>query len=747
MKCKFLSVVTLFFLLMLTGLVKVKAQSQVTVIDSRHYSNVFSETRNYRIFLPKGYNSNPQKKYPVIYFLHGWSQRYFGSGQDRYAEYDNGNDNNGDNIEKFVSDHEVIVVKSDGYDRSANEEYYKRPYNMGPVVTYRQFPIYFPELINHIDASYSTLTDREHRGITGLSMGGFMAYLIGGKYPHLFSAVGSFCPSAEFSIGPKDFPVEYRHLEMYKNYEGINVRLNYGDKDFIRSYHEDRNRVWTQVLDNYEYKIYPGEHSTIGLGDMFEYLYNTFKNPPRKPLKWAHIDLYPVFSVWDYSINTDRNIPGFTILENVDARGFKCAVREFLPNGEVLSFVNVSIITPGIYEKNQLYIINDFDVIKRSASQKIIQSDNLGRLKISLNGSIHEIGINKQKDKPNISMVSFKIENMNWATHNKDVAISIELLNKGQALGKNIKAKLSTINKSTIIGKSESLVGSIAVNETQTCKTPFVFNVKGDSIEMLKFKLVMQDDSRNEWIEFFEIELKKDLLEIKDFEIADGKIFKVSKSGTDTDTINLGIGNGDGVANPGESIVILVKDQNKYWCTTLSSADKYVNPFGVNVRKSDNWGPFDNVGGSAKYNVPLLSSDCPEDKTIDFSASYWVPVIEDMHVIKQGKISIIVKGKDNTPPALRWVQIPGDNILQAMIFDGSKIKQAKATLIAKDNPGKRFDVELKDDGSAGDRVAADNVFSGKLPFQNFGFYRVVIEARDSFENKATTEAPGTFVLH
>lgn len=747
MKCKFLSGVTLFILLMLTGLVKVKAQAQVTILDSRHYSNVFSETRYYRIFLPKGYNSNPRKKYPVIYFLHGWSQRYFGSGQDSYAEYDKGNDNNADNIEKFVSEHEVIVVKSDGYDRSASEEYYKRPYNMGPVVTYRQFPVYFTELIHHIDNSYNTLTDREHRGITGLSMGGFMAYLIGGKYPHLFSAVGGFCPSAEFSIGPKDLPVEYRHIEMYKNYEGINVRLNYGDKDFIRSYHEDRNRVWTQVLDNYEYKIYPGEHSTLGLGDMFEYLFNTFKNPPQKPLKWAHTDLYPVFSVWDYSISTDRNIPGFTILENVDARGFKCTVREFLPDGEVLAFVNVSITTPGIYEKNQWYTINDFDVIKRSASQKIIQSDNLGRLKISLNGSNHEIGINKLKDKPNISLVSFKIENMNWATHNKDVAISIELLNKGQVSGRNIKASLSTVNKSTSISKSESLAGSIAVNETQTCKTPFVFNVKGDSIEILKFKLVMQDDSRNEWIEFFEIELKKDLLEIKDFEIADGKIFKVAKSGTDTETINLGMGNGDGVANPGESIVILVKDQNKFWRSTLSSADKYVNPFGVNVRKSDYWGPFDNVGGSAKYNVPLLSSDCPEDQMIDFSASYWVPVIEDMHVIKQGKISIIVKGKDKTPPALSWVQIPGDNILQARIFDGSKIKYAKATLISKDNPGKRFDVELKDDGNAGDRVADDHVFSTKLPFQNFGFYRVVIEARDSFDNKATTEAPGTFVLH
>ncbi len=52
---------------------------KVTIIDSRHYSNVFGEIRNYRIFLPPGYYESPQKRYPVIYFYHGWSQRYFGS--------------------------------------------------------------------------------------------------------------------------------------------------------------------------------------------------------------------------------------------------------------------------------------------------------------------------------------------------------------------------------------------------------------------------------------------------------------------------------------------------------------------------------------------------------------------------------------------------------------------------------------------------------------------------------------------
>ena len=81
----------------------------------------------------------------------------------------------------------------------------------------------------------------------------------------------------------------------------------------------------------------------------------------------------------------------------------------------------------------------------------------------------------------------------------------------------------------------------------QVCQTPFTFFVQADSIEIEKFKLTIRDENKNEWVEFFEIPIKKDVAEIKDFEIADGKIFTVAKGGTDTETILLGSGNGDGV--------------------------------------------------------------------------------------------------------------------------------------------------------------------------------------------------------
>jgi len=735
-------------LVLLTGSLYSDAQSagNVSIIDSMHYSNVFGEIRNYRIFLPPAYFQNPQKKYPVIYFLHGWSQRYFGDGGQNYEQFDSGNQSKGDNIANFVSSHDVIVVKSDGYNRSPGEKYYFRPYNVTPVETFRQFPIYYPELIDYIDAHYKTIADREHRAISGLSMGGFMTFWISGKYPDLFTAAGNFCGSAEFEVGPKDFPVEYRHIDMHKNYGAVKLRLNYGDKDFIRSYHEDMNKIWPQLMDNYEYKIYDAEHSTCGMGEMFGFFMKTFENPPSKPLKWDHIDAYPQFSVWDYSVSSDRSVPGFTVLENVDKRGFKSSVREFLPDGELLSFVNLSITTPPRYEENQSYTINDIDTRTLKSTQQTIQSDHAGRLTITVNGSDHQIGINKKSDPPNICIASVGIDNMNWATHKKDVAFSIKLMNKGQSIGKDVKATLSATRNTATVLKGESGFGNIGINETTSGQKLFSFKTDADSVEIERFKLTIRDQNKNEWIEFIEIPLKKDLPEIKNFEIADGKIFTVVKGGTNTETVFLGKGNGDGIANPGESIVILVKDNDKYWRTQLTGNDKFINANGVNNRISDNWTDFDHVGASAKYSVPLISGDCPHDHSVDFFAEYWTPQYP-YHIKKQGLIKIKIQGNDKTPPVMKWLKISGDNVLQARIIDGSKIQHVKAKLIFRDDPALSFEIELMDDGSSGDKAAGDNVFTKKIAGRKFGFYRVVIESADSFGNQLLEEAPGEYLLH
>ena len=61
-----------------------------------------------------------------------------------------------------------------------------------------------------------------------------MSYWIAGKYPDLVSSASNFMGSSEFIVGPREFPVEYRHDEMAGNYAGVRTRLVTGTRDFIQ---------------------------------------------------------------------------------------------------------------------------------------------------------------------------------------------------------------------------------------------------------------------------------------------------------------------------------------------------------------------------------------------------------------------------------------------------------------------------------------------------------------------------------
>jgi S-formylglutathione hydrolase FrmB len=718
---------------------------EAAIIDSRHYSNVFGEIRNFRIFLPKGYSANSQKRYPVIYFFHGWGQRYFGEGSDEYAGYDKGSQNKGDNIANYVAKHDVIVVKADGYNRRNNEEYYRRPYNVLPVETYRQFPIYFPELVNFIDGHYRTIADRQHRAVSGLSMGGFMTFFLAAKYPHMVSSAGSFCGAPEFTIGPIDFPVEYKHMDMYRNLEGINVRLHFGDKDFIRSYHNDMNRMWSQVMDNYKWKIYDAEHSTCGLGEMFDTILSTFDHPLPKPAKWNHTEVYPEFDVWGYHVSSDRTVAGFTVLENADQRGFRSAVRDFVPDGQLIGNVQLTITTAPFYEKNQSYIINDIDLTNGKATQKAVQSDNEGRLMIALNGNLHEIGINKKADKPELALAGFELQDAQWASHGKEVKIALHLLNKGMSVVKNAKATISAFRNNVRMVNNSTSFNNIGVNEIKDGNEAVSFVSNTDTVDIIKFHVDLVD-GKNSWTQYIDVPIKKQVGEIKDFEIADGRMISVTGSGIDVETIQLGKGNGDGVANPGESIVVLVKDSGKLWRTDLTFSDRQLNPGGLVTRKSDWWTNMDHVGASAKYDEVLISADYAQHKEAELFAEYWTPQYP-MHIAHQGVVKIKISGKDLTPPIIDTIQFRGDNTVEVKVIDGGDVKSVTAKMIRQYELDKVIDVQLKDDGTNGDRTANDHVYSAQIADQKFAIYRIVVEALDASGNRVGKEANGLFVGH
>ena len=88
--------------------------------------------RTYRVFFPASYAAS-QKRYPVVYWLHGYESSAEVEGYSRQ-------------ISAYVAAHDLLVVDS------------------GPVETTGEYPQYFPELADHIDKTLRTVADRDHRG-------------------------------------------------------------------------------------------------------------------------------------------------------------------------------------------------------------------------------------------------------------------------------------------------------------------------------------------------------------------------------------------------------------------------------------------------------------------------------------------------------------------------------------------------------------------------------------------------------
>lgn len=127
---------------------------------------------SYTIYLPPDYETAKEKRYPVVYWLHGRGGSQTSAGQ--LAKRLNPAIRAG----KAVP---MIVVGVNGLKTSSFVDWAN---GSVPVQT-----VIVKELIPHVDATYRTIATREGRAIEGFSMGGAGAPKIGFKYPELFGAV------------------------------------------------------------------------------------------------------------------------------------------------------------------------------------------------------------------------------------------------------------------------------------------------------------------------------------------------------------------------------------------------------------------------------------------------------------------------------------------------------------------------------------------------------------------------------
>ncbi len=141
--------------------------------------------RDVIVVLPPSYAANPGKRYPVIYFLHGYMAT--AKAYDDLVKYGEAMS------EQAAKGHEFILVAPDSMTKFGGAMY-------SDSVTAGNFEGFIArDLVAHIDRSYRTIAKPDARGLAGHSMGGYGTLKIAMKYPGIFSsiyAMSSCCLSA-----------------------------------------------------------------------------------------------------------------------------------------------------------------------------------------------------------------------------------------------------------------------------------------------------------------------------------------------------------------------------------------------------------------------------------------------------------------------------------------------------------------------------------------------------------------------
>jgi S-formylglutathione hydrolase FrmB len=138
------------------------------------------------VYLPKAYNTNPEKRFPVIYLLHGYTGKREEWTTNGYQGMDLGKVMD----ERIASSaiHDVIVVVPNGRNK------YLGSFYTNSSVTGNWEDFIYRELVSYVDANFRTLAQPESRGIAGHSMGGYGAIMLSMKHPDVFSAAYAFSP-------------------------------------------------------------------------------------------------------------------------------------------------------------------------------------------------------------------------------------------------------------------------------------------------------------------------------------------------------------------------------------------------------------------------------------------------------------------------------------------------------------------------------------------------------------------------
>ena len=138
-----------------------------------------------RVYLPPGYDAEPERRYPVLYLLHGITNTASSMGYIK---------GQADELLAAGEIEPLIIVTATAWNRYGGGLY------SNSTTIGRWEDTYTHDLIDYVDGTFRTLARRESRGIAGWSMGGYGAVKLAMRHPDLYGAaygVNSCCLSFE----------------------------------------------------------------------------------------------------------------------------------------------------------------------------------------------------------------------------------------------------------------------------------------------------------------------------------------------------------------------------------------------------------------------------------------------------------------------------------------------------------------------------------------------------------------------
>lgn len=188
-----------------------------TVHEDVLFSQALGVRKHAVVYLPASYGRDSTRRYPVVYYLHGLS----GTETDWLSK--GSIDVAADSLAQSGAP-EMIVVLPDGddgwyttwvdpvpYATCADSLHVEAP-DRYCVVNARYDEYIARDIVGYVDSHYRTRADREHRGIGGLSMGGYGALSIALHYPDVFGAAASHSGVVSpLYVGPRPFAPPARY--------------------------------------------------------------------------------------------------------------------------------------------------------------------------------------------------------------------------------------------------------------------------------------------------------------------------------------------------------------------------------------------------------------------------------------------------------------------------------------------------------------------------------------------------------